>query len=70
MIRKCCVCHRIERKGEWLAGCILAGHEPLTHGYCPDCFIEVTEKNKKLYEITERQMLRTPFRSNAKGRQN
>lgn len=41
MIKMCCVCHRIERQGEWHRGRLLAEHEQVTHGYCPDCFVGV-----------------------------
>lgn len=39
MTRKCCRCERVEQGGRWLLpGTAPAGREPVTHGYCPDCY--------------------------------
>jgi hypothetical protein len=39
MTRICCRCARVEQGGRWLVKRpARVGREPLTHGYCPDCY--------------------------------
>lgn len=40
LMRVCCVCHKVERDGEWLYAPCVPEHALLTHGYCPACFTE------------------------------
>ena len=40
MLRMCCVCHRIERQGQWRSLALPAADAVITHGYCPECFVE------------------------------
>jgi len=48
MMRICCVCQRVERHGVWESVGFLSGDEPVTHGYCPDCFVEVLAEIEEL----------------------
>ncbi|WP_028579755.1 hypothetical protein [Desulfogranum japonicum] len=43
MVTLCCVCGRIEQRGEWLDTSDLADNELVSHGYCPDCFNEAIQ---------------------------
>ncbi|MCX7934187.1 MAG: hypothetical protein N3A66_02885 [Planctomycetota bacterium] len=36
MVRVCCVCHRLQRDGEWVMAPLPVDELP-THGYCPQC---------------------------------
>ena len=39
MTRICCRCAQVEQGGRWLVvRTALASREPLTHGYCPNCY--------------------------------
>ncbi len=40
MMRMCCVCNKVEQGGHWQRCPSLPEAEPVTHGYCPECFIE------------------------------
>jgi hypothetical protein len=40
LTRVCCVCHKVERDGEWLYAPCLSENALVTHGYCPSCFAE------------------------------
>jgi len=40
MLRMCCVCRRIERQGQWRTFSPPVADAVITHGYCPECFIE------------------------------
>lgn len=37
MVRKCCVCERVEEGGHWI-GNTSADSRPVSHVYCPHCF--------------------------------
>lgn len=39
MMRKCCVCHKVEQGGEWRTRFPLVDDNLMTHGYCPQCFV-------------------------------
>ena len=39
MTRMCCVCNKVEQGGQWRANRTLPDSEPVTHGYCPECYI-------------------------------
>lgn len=39
MRRMCCVCHKTYSNGAW-RHMPVAIDEPVTHGYCPECFAE------------------------------
>lgn len=39
MTRVCCVCNKVEQGGQWQANRSLPVSEPVTHGYCPECYI-------------------------------
>lgn len=56
MIRKCCVCRRIEEKGVWTRDSYSAGDcRPVSHGYCPTCFAGMKHK-------VDRFFLRTTYK--------
>lgn len=40
MIRMCCVCQRVEQGREWRYVETLAADAQVTHGYCPQCFVQ------------------------------
>ena len=40
MVRMCCVCRRVERHGQWGALALPVPDAVVTHGYCPECFVE------------------------------
>lgn len=40
MLRMCCVCRRIERQGQWRSLALPVADAVITHGYCPECFVE------------------------------
>jgi hypothetical protein len=39
MTRMCCVCNKVEQGGQWQINPTLPEAEPVTHGYCPECYI-------------------------------
>nr|WP_321464975.1 hypothetical protein [uncultured Desulfobulbus sp.] len=47
MQRMCCVCHKTYREGTW---CLMPPerNEPVTHGYCPECFALVMSEIQSL----------------------
>lgn len=56
MRRMCCVCQRTERDGEWLPVPAQADDEPVTHGYCPECYALVMAEIRRT--IAERMRMR------------
>ena len=40
MVRMCCVCRRVERQGQWRSLALPVPDAVVTHGYCPECFVE------------------------------
>lgn len=40
MRRMCCVCQKTQWEGDWRL-LPIASDEPITHGYCPECYAEV-----------------------------
>lgn len=33
----CCMCQRVKHQDDWLEAA-LKGQEPLSHGFCPECY--------------------------------
>jgi hypothetical protein len=48
MMRMCCVCHKVEREGAWESVACLPENELVTHGYCPECFVEAMAEINEL----------------------
>ncbi len=40
MVRRCCVCRRVERQGQWRSLALQVPEAVVTHGYCPEGFVE------------------------------
>ena len=57
MTRMCCVCHKVEQAGEWMALGALTKDERVTHGYCPVCFVGVMTE---LENFISEKAIRTP----------
>ncbi len=41
MTRMCCICNKVEQGGQWKVCRAMPDGEPVTHGYCPDCYVKV-----------------------------
>jgi hypothetical protein len=68
MRRVCCVCHKTLSNGSWQHVAAVAD-EPVTHGYCPECFAEamaeiqavIAERGKNGHIGLSRSFWNTPL---------
>jgi len=50
MIRKCCVCRRIEVKGGWTRNSLSEDDcRPVSHVYCPNCFAGMMQQIDRFF---------------------
>ncbi len=61
MIRVCCVCRKVEKKGQWITT-LSSTLQKVSHVYCPICYEDVLDKieryalrrwNKSVYTVVD-----------------
>ena len=49
MIKKCCVCSKVEVEGQWQSGIIALPTTRISHAYCPSCFTKAMARIKRFH---------------------
>lgn len=44
MLTVCCSCNRVKEQEAWVMNYRDPSNDPVSHGYCPDCYTEIMDE--------------------------
>ncbi len=44
MLTVCCSCNRVKEQEAWVINYRDPSNDPVSHGYCPDCYVEIMDE--------------------------